>query len=68
MDYFIDLDKYYLIIKTKMWQNNDSKNIIARMATISKSGTSTLCVICIFGNVFIEKTIVYVGRITDTLY
>ena len=45
MDYFIDLDKYYPNIETTMWKNNDSKNVIAKMATISTvatKGASTL--------------------------
>ena len=46
VDYFIDLDKYYRSIKMKMWKNNDLKNLIAKMATISTvatNGASTLC-------------------------
>ena len=35
MDYFIDSDKYYPNIKTKMWKNNDFKTVMAKMATIS---------------------------------
>ena len=41
MDYFIDLDKYYPNIKTKMWKNNDLKNARAKMATISAVATNS---------------------------
>ena len=47
MDNFIDLDKYYPNIRTKIWKNNDLKNVIAKMATIrtvATNGASTqLC-------------------------
>ena len=43
--YFIDLDKYYSSIKTKMWKNNSLKNLIAKMAT---NGASTLLLKNIF--------------------
>ena len=49
MHYFIDSDKYYPNIKTKMWKNNDFKTVMAKMATISTVatyGASTL--ICVF--------------------
>ena len=39
MDYFIDLDKYYPSIKTKM-SKIDFKNVIAKMATISTVATN----------------------------
>ena len=45
MDYFIDLDEYNRNTKTKMWKNNDSKNVIAKMAihsTVATNGASTL--------------------------
>ena len=40
MDYFIDLDKYYPNVKTEMWKNNDLKNVIAKIATISTVATN----------------------------
>ena len=42
MNYFIELDKYYPSIKTKMWKNNELKNVIAKMATNGAS-TTLLC-------------------------
>ena len=41
----MDLDQYYQSVKTKMWKNNDLKNVLAKMATISTvatNGASTL--------------------------
>ena len=49
MDYFTDLDKYYPSIETKMWKSNDLRNVIEKMATISRvatNGASTLCEEC----------------------
>ena len=45
MDYFIDLNKHYPNIKTKIWKNNDLKNVRAKMVTISTvpiNGATTL--------------------------
>ena len=51
MDYLKDLHEYYQSIKLKMWKNNDSKNLIVKIATVgtlATSGAFTLCPVKFF--------------------